>query len=180
MRRERGFTLVEVMVALSLGALVLFAAHRVFSAVVDGSHRLTEAQQALERQSNTRRWLTEAFGSLAIGETGGGFAGHVDRVQFSTWELDEHGWRRRDRVELELRQHQFIASTEAGDITLADSLTALEFDYLLDPSDGSGSEGWGFVREWISPVSAPLAVRVRLAYKSQPTDTLFLIVGPRG
>ncbi|MGH2667750.1 MAG: hypothetical protein ACRDH5_01270, partial [bacterium] len=64
-------------------------------------------------------------------------------------------------------------------------------DYLLDPGDGSAEsavdttagapgERARFVREWISPVSAPVAVRVRVGHAIGTVDTLLLIVGPRG
>jgi hypothetical protein len=49
------------------------------------------------------------------------------------------------------------------------------FDYLLEP--GLNSQ-WASV--WESPVSAPLAIRVRITQLDRIADTLLLIVGPRG
>jgi hypothetical protein len=61
----------------------------------------------------------------------------------------------------------------------ADMLTpaeAVAFDYLA--SYGSAS---AWVQEWHSPVSAPVAVRLRLRRDSAAAvDTLLFIVGPRG
>jgi len=51
---------------------------------------------------------------------------------------------------------------------------SLDCDYLLEPG---ASTTW--VREWISSVSAPLAVRLRIGY-AEHADTLLLFVGPRG
>ena len=61
--RRRGFTLLEMMVALTLAALVALLAHQMFSGVLDASRRATEAQATLARQMNARRWLVEAFGA---------------------------------------------------------------------------------------------------------------------
>ena len=62
---------------------------------------------------------------------------------------------------------------------LADSVRDVQFDYLLDPGENAT-----WVREWISPVSAPLAIRVRITKGVGSgmwgVDTLLLIVGPRG
>ena len=68
-----GFTLIEVMVALALSALVVLLAHRMLTGVADGATRLTEARRALDREANARRWLVAAFGSLDAGQADGSF-----------------------------------------------------------------------------------------------------------
>jgi len=66
-------------------------------------------------------------------------------------------------------------------IVLADSLRDAAFDYLLEPG---ARARW--VREWVSPVSAPLAVRLRIAYlprtasTAHHADTLLLLIKERG
>jgi hypothetical protein len=63
-------------------------------------------------------------------------------------------------------------------------VTDVAFDYLLEPGENTK-----WVREWISPVSAPLAVRVRVTHLSDNgqrttahavTDTLLLLIKERG
>lgn len=177
----------EVLVALSLAALVVLLAHRLFTGVADGASRLEHARQALDRTANARRWLVEAFGSLDVGSPEGSFAGHPDLVEFTSWELTPGGWLTRRRLSLRRSGDRFLARIGGVDsLLLADSVRDLQFDYLLETGDGNESAGAmpganaHFVREWISPMSAPLAVRLRLAFLRGSVDTLFLIVGPRG
>ena len=63
-----------------------------------------------------------------------------------------------------------------------DSGTDLQFDYLLEP----GAES-RWVREWVSPVSAPVAVRMRIAKAGCGkrdagcvVDTLLFLIKERG
>jgi prepilin-type N-terminal cleavage/methylation domain-containing protein len=169
-----GFTLIEVMIALTLSALVVLLVHRIFVGVVDGAQRLHAARTALDRDANARRLLTEMFGSLDVGTRGaGGFAGRRDRVEFTTWQRVQQGWLERRRVVLGMEGGALVARTDMA-IALRDSVSGIEFDYLLEPGINAA-----WVREWISPVSAPVAVRVRIARRST-VDTLLFIVGPRG
>src|SRR5690348_2187624 len=175
-----GFTLIEVLVALTLAAVVLLLAHAVFSGVVDGSRRLVVAQENLDRETNARRWLAAAFLSLEVGQDSAGpFDGESSQLSFSTWLETEHGWLERRRVVLRARTGRLTATLTPGDpIVLADSVTDLGLDYLLEP----GAET-RWVREWISPVSAPLAVRLRIARGGPPptaVDTILLLVKARG
>ena len=59
----------------------------------------------------------------------------------------------------------------ADTLLTADAVT---FDYLL--SYGSQAS---WVQAWHSPVSAPLAVRLRVR-QGEAADTLFFLIGPRG
>jgi prepilin-type N-terminal cleavage/methylation domain-containing protein len=164
--RTRGFTLIEVMIALALSALVVLLAHRVFSGVVDGVERLGNARTALDREANGRRALAEMFGSLDVGTEGaGGFAGRSSQVEFTTWQRVPGGWLERRPVVLRAEDGKFVAWSD---------VSSVEFDYILEPG---ANATW--VREWISPVSAPVAVRVRIA-RGAAVDTLLFIVGSRG
>lgn len=173
---RRGFTLIEMLLALSLGGLVLLVAHRLFAGVTDGTRRLDEARVALDRMSNARRWLVEAFGSLDVGSNGaGGFTGRPEQVEFASWSLDARGRHQRGRVSLLVEGELLVARASAGEpIALVDSVQGLAFDYLLEPG---AQTRW--VREWLSSVSAPVAVRLRVS-RHGGIDTLLLLVGSRG
>ena|SRR5881296_1665357 len=179
--RASGFTLLEVMVALTLGAMVLLAAHRIFTGVVDGVRRNDEARLSLDRTMNARRWLTSAVGSLEVGDRAGPFVGKPSQVAFGTWELTAKGWLTRQRIALGEAGGRFVAMPPQGQtLVLADSVRDVQCDYLLDPGENAT-----WVREWISPVSAPLVIRVRVTRgcgmgDGGCVDTLLLIIGPRG
>jgi len=169
-----GFTLIEVMIALALSALVVLLAHRIFAGVVDGAQGLQAARTALDRDANAHRALTEMFGSLDIGTEGaGGFAGRPERVEFTTWQRVPTGWLERRRVVFGVEGGVLVAHSDQS-LALQDSVSRVNFDYLLEPG---ANAAW--VREWISPVSAPVAVRVRIA-RIGAVDTLLFIVGSRG
>jgi len=172
----------EVLVALSLSAVVLLLAHQLFSGIMDGGRTLVAARAQLDRAANSRRWLAAAFLSLDVGQDSAGpFEGTSDRMRFAAWLETEHGWFERREVLLQRRAGQLVADF-ASPIVLADSVTDVAFDYLLEP----GAET-RWVREWVSPVSAPLAVRLRIRRGHGngeggrvKTDTLLFLIKERG
>jgi hypothetical protein len=149
---------------------------------------------------NARRFLAQAFGSLEVGTVRNtGFRGLEDEVAFTTWLVDETGGSVRKQVTVMLdrtsgdtspvdssgagtvRLLALVAPVEGGNalprdtLVLAPEVTGLALDYLLD----LGADA-AWVREWRSPVSAPLAVRLRVVGASGAVDTLVCVIGPRG
>src|SRR5947208_2481554 len=110
-----GFTLIEVLVALTIGALVVLVAHQLFAAVADRGRTLIEAQRTLDRSTNARRWLKSTFLSLDVGTDGaGGFDGRPDHVAFSTWLVTSDGWFERRQVTLGEEQGHLQAGVTPG------------------------------------------------------------------
>lgn len=173
MRSSRsGFTLIELMVALAISGVVVLLADRALASVADGATQLAAARTELDRSMNARRWLIEAFGSLDAGIGSGGFTGRPDRVEFAASQRVPQGWLETRQIVLWRAGDSLVA--KVGPQQLAGHVRSLDCDYLLDPG---ATAAW--VREWISPVSAPLAVRLRIGYQDH-ADTLLLLVGPRG
>ena len=179
-----GFTLIEVLVGLTIGALVVLVAHQLFAAVADRGRTLIAARTALDRAANAHRWLQATFLSLDVGtDDAGGFDGRPDHAAFASWLLTPDGWFERRTVSLARDDDRLVASVAPGQpITLMDSVAELAFDYLLEP----GAES-RWVREWVSPVSAPLAVRMRVTRAGHGTretgnvvDTLLFLIKERG
>jgi prepilin-type N-terminal cleavage/methylation domain-containing protein len=179
-----GFTLIEVMVALTIGALVVLVANQLFAAVAERGRTLVAARTALDRAANARRWLAATFLSLDVGTDGaGGFDGRPDHAGFSTWLLTPDGWFERCQVTLGAEEGHVQATLTPGTpIALMDSVSDVQFDYLLEP--GADSR---WVGEWVSPVSAPVAVRMRLTKAGHGTrdsglgvDTLLFLIKERG
>jgi prepilin-type N-terminal cleavage/methylation domain-containing protein len=178
MTPRRGFTLIEVMIALTLSSLVVLLAHQIFSGVVDGVGRLDAARADLARTANARRWLIDALGSLQAGvDSAGPFEGHPDQVGFASWQRVAPNGLRRERILLHQAGNTLVAQDSASVLVLADSVSRVAFDYLLEPG---ANTTWA--REWLSPVSAPLAVRIRVDYLGMPAraDTVLVLIGGRG
>src|SRR5258708_17777530 len=100
--RSRGFTLIEVLVALPVRGIVVLLAHAVFTAVTDAGRQGQAARTALDHESNAGRWMQATFLSLDVGSDSGAgpFEGRPDRVAFGAWLETPGGWFERQRVEL--------------------------------------------------------------------------------
>src|SRR6266496_87630 len=162
---RQGFTLIEVIVAVTIGALVVLVAHQLFAAVAERGRTLIAARRSLDRAVNARRWLAATFLSLDVGtDDAGGFDGRPDHAAFASWLLTPDGWFERRTVSLARDNDRVVASVAPGQpIALMDSVADLALDYLLEP----GAES-RWVREWVSPVSAPVAVRMRIGRAGCP------------
>ncbi len=185
---RRGFTLVEVLIALMIGSLVVLLTHELFRSVTEGAQRLERGRVALERQRLGDRWLAAALLSLETGDLAGSFEGHPDNVRFATWLLQPGGWMELDHVRLSVIDTDLVAETAGGRMILQTGVERVGFDYLLEP--GADSR---WVQDWVSPVSAPLAVRIRLTLLADRSDrpiarppdrlmvdTLLLLIKGRG
>jgi len=173
-RGSFGFTLIEVMVAVAIAGVVIVAAHRIFTGVADGTRAVVAARESLDQSVNARRWLKATFLSLEPP-----FEGRVNRASFTSWQLVPAGWFERTPIQLLKDDSRFLGAAGGEPLQLADGVSDVAFDYLLDP--GADTK---WVREWISPVSAPLAVRIRIAgcgrRDAACVDTLLFLVKERG
>jgi len=171
---QAGFTLIEVLVALAVGSLVILAAQRIFLGVGDSSKAITTARENLDREANARRWLKSAFLSLEPP-----FEGRIDRMSFTSRQLSSGEWFEPRVITVSRAGDRLVAENGGGTLVLRAGVTGVAFDYLLEP--GADSK---WVREWISPVSAPLGVRLRIAGCGRAdagcVDTLLILIRERG
>src|SRR5262245_18011853 len=174
MRFHNGFTLLELMVTIAIASLVVLAANRLFTGVADAARAVAIARECLDRDVNARRWLKATFLSLEPP-----FEGRVNRATFTSWQLAAGGWFEPQIEVLTREGNRFLARSSGRTVRLADSVVDVTFDYLLEP--GADTK---WVREWVSPVSAPLAVRLRIAGCGRGdagcVDTLLFLIKERG
>lgn len=175
MRTESGFTLVELVVALTIGAFVVFSAYAMFGAITTGAARAQRAGARLDQRMNGRRALAELVGSVDMTSPGAAeFIGEPARATFSAWTTRANGWPRLERVTLALCGNALCAGNDRARLQVLSDVDSIALDYLISPG---ASEAW--VRGWRSPTSPPVAIRLRVAHDAG-RDTLLLVVGPRG
>lgn len=173
---RRGFTLLEVMVALVVSGIVLVGAHALLASLADGAARITSAALAADREANADRFLRSLFHRLEVGaDNSARFGGDERGVRFSTWCDVPAGWLERCSAAVQI-------DTSAGELALTAVLSTGEvimvrsgfsrgvLRYIADPS---GRGVWFPV--WGVGISAPSAVGVIL-----DADTLILRIGQRG
>lgn len=169
-----GFTLIEVLVALTIAGVVVVGARQIFTGVADGANAVATERRNLDRSSNARRWLKATFLSLEPP-----FEGRTGRVSFTSWQLTPGGWFAQQQTELGRNGPRLVATHGNAALELANNVTDVAFDYLLEPGTDSR-----WVREWVSPVSAPVAIRLRIAtcghQKVGCVDTILFLVKERG
>jgi prepilin-type N-terminal cleavage/methylation domain-containing protein len=173
---RRGFTIVELLVALSAGALLLAALYGIVASVMDAGETLVAARREAELSRQGHRWLRSIIASTSVGQPGDApFEGGPASATFMTMMPSAHGWHEPRAIDVRLDGDSLLASvTGAEAIVLRRGVRAVNLDYLLEPG---ASAHW--VRQWRSPVSAPLALRVRIDLGGH-VDTALYLIGPRG
>lgn len=170
-----GFTMIELLVALLVAAIVVGAAHRLLAGVLDAGDALRRSAVPPEGPTAARAWVLAACRSLEVGTMEGlGFDGTEHRAQFTARLLSADGWIERQPVSLAAVSRRIHLSIGGRSLSLADSLDDAEFAYLADPVAGGG-----WVTGWMSPSSAPLAIRLRWR-RGEEVDSLLCPIGARG
>jgi prepilin-type N-terminal cleavage/methylation domain-containing protein len=176
---RRGFTLIEVIVALTIGAIAVTLSVAIFSNVSVGIERVTGAIAVHDRRSNAREWMADVFSYMTpVGREAEGFKGDSRAMSFSSRVWDPSGAHVASRIALEFRDSSLVARSSVDTVTvLASGLVSGRFDYI---------EAYGstvpFSIRWESRISAPLAVRVLLGRRGTAAatiDTLFFWIGTR-
>lgn len=172
---RRGFTLVEVLLAMVTGAVVALLAHEIFRSVTDTRQTLLAAGAEDDVRAQARRWLTGALRSCRVGPDST-FEGHTTEATFTTVLPVGPGRLEPSRVKLFVGSRGLaLAGAATGSILLDPSAVSLRLDYLHE----LGSQA-AWSAEWVSPVSAPTAVRLRIGRTTaggEEVDTLLFLLG---
>jgi hypothetical protein len=183
--------LIELLVALTLTGLIVLLAHAVLAEVSDTAARARTVTHDLDRTGNRRAWLRRAFANVTVGSapmrgfdgrdgTDGPAAREADRITFFTRIPDDgerrvRVWLAGDALLAEVGWPPGPRDATPDTLVVAEGLRGFGADFLIE----YGAEA-PWVREWVSPVSAPIAVRLRLEGADGRADTLLLHVGTRG
>lgn len=168
---RRGFTLVEVLVAITLTGLAVGVAVGVFQATAGSLRALETGSVDHARSMNGRIWLSDALMTIRRREDGRpAFQGGPSYMSFDGWFLTPGGWVEPGTARVAFEGGRLIASSPMGELTLGDSLASLTLEYL--PTGGERSR---WEASW-SDAAPPMAVRMRLE-RAQWWDTLLFPVG---
>jgi prepilin-type N-terminal cleavage/methylation domain-containing protein len=175
-RDRGGFTIIELLVALLVGAMVVLAARLMLEGVADDARRIARFAEHSDHDANAERALRSTVESLDVGTVGvRSFEGDERAVRFTSWCARPGGWQERCDVTLSI----------TGDSAAATLVLALPGDKPLNVRSGArhgelcyladAHDGGRWVRRWGAGLGVPLAIGAIL-----DADTLVLRIGERG
>lgn len=172
-RNARGFTLLEMLVAMAVGAMVILSARVTIEQLALGAGRVVTAHRSTDAAIGGRRWLREVLRRAGAGPESdtSAFYGDQAAARFSTWCDAPGGWLEscRARLAISHRDSDFVLSawtSISGTVIVRRSRSAIALRYLA-PSD----TGISLVEQWGTSVLPPAGVVV------VGSDTMILRIG---
>jgi len=171
---RRGFTLIEITVALIIGGMAVSAAAALLTGLSSRADEIRSAAGRVDREANAERLLRDLLGNLRLsGDSTHTLSGESTSVAFLTWCVTVEGWLRPCRADLRTDSTdsgmQLELTRSAGDvqtIALSREIRGPAFvRYLRDATDGGQ-----WVTRW-SEIVSPAALEIVMG-----SDTLFLPV----
>jgi prepilin-type N-terminal cleavage/methylation domain-containing protein len=174
--RRRGFTLIEVLVALAIAGSIVVTARMLLEELADDADRLVARATDADARANAERALRELVLRLEVGtDHARRFAGDERVARFTSWCDVPRGWQERCMVTLavdrEGAEAVLAASLSTGELlVIRRGLANARLRYL-----GDAARGGTWFRSWGESITAPLAIAVVF-----DADTLILRIGERG
>lgn len=176
MRSSDGFTLMEILVALTIGACVIVAAHGILVQLSDAIDTVREQAHGDDDAANGVRELRELGANLEVGPGDSlEFVGFPRRARFASWCEVPSGWLERCVVTLGFIEHNGTTELREEEplrrsVTLLRGTGSAAFLYL-----NSAVHGGQWFSRWDVELSAPLALGVVIGQ-----DTTIVPFGTRG
>lgn len=169
-RGRSGFTLVEVVLALTIGAMALAVLGEMIGSGITAGRSLERKRAGLDSAAVAVAWLRMAFRNAEAGQPGDvPFKGERAGVRFSARMPGPNGWHSLDVVRVALEDSTVeLQSDRLGSVRLLSGVSALRFDYL----EQLGAES-PWLPSYKSPATPALAVRMRITYSDRADTVLF-------
>jgi prepilin-type N-terminal cleavage/methylation domain-containing protein len=171
---RRGFTVLEVIVALAAGVVALLSARAMLTGIADGAHTIALASDSLDRGANGERLLRALVRQVETTADGGEFGGDERTVRFTTWCTVPGGWQERCRAavtfgDVDGDEALLVMTTVDGILPLRRGITTGALRYI-----GDAARGGRWLHVWGEGISTPVALGIVL-----DADTLILSIGER-
>lgn len=176
MRCRNGFTLIEILVALIVGAIVVAGAHDILDALTISAHAAQAGAVNADRSANGDELLRSLTGSMDLATPGTKpFFGSERITAFSSWCEVPRGWLEPCSVVLAFdtafgKTALVARLNDSTRLVLMRGFSSGSFRYLE-----SAANGGTWQRLWGRGISAPSAIGVLI-----DRDTLIIPVGERG
>jgi len=168
-----GFTLVEVLVALTLAALGVAIAAGMVASSTDALDVMRAESQRVETEAEGLLWMGDALlGAVPLAAAGNEFRGTSDSLRFHSTLPVPGGWTEPTSVEVVFERGRMKLRTSGLTFEFADSMRLSAFDYL--ERLGSTSP---WLSRWESATAAPIAVRWRREADGGKADTTLFFIG---
>jgi prepilin-type N-terminal cleavage/methylation domain-containing protein len=175
--RRSAFTLIELIVAITLSGIVLLGARALWESLAWSVDRLRVEVAADARAANGERLLRSLVGRLEVGtDQSHEFAGDPQHVTFTTWCDVPSGWLERCEAALAIQPdsggaEQLVVRLSTGEVIVVErGFSVGVLRYLNDPGGGGV-----WFRSWGHGITAPLAIGV-----ITDRDTAIVRIGERG
>jgi prepilin-type N-terminal cleavage/methylation domain-containing protein len=173
---RRGFTLIEVLMALVVSAIAILGARFLLETLGGQTLRVVKTASEIDRDANGERLLRAILARTEVPSAlDSTFGGDERRAHFGSWCDVPRGWLERCRVELTVDQaadgFAITARLSTGEVVIVQrGRNADGLRYLLDPADGGR-----WLRQWPNSSAPPLALGILV-----DGDTLIARIGERG
>jgi len=174
--RRPGFTLIEVVVALVISAIVLLGARAILGEMSDDTRRILGDARSADESANAERTLRSVVRQLDVADgPGTEFAGDSMRMNFASWCDGPRGGLQRCELRMSIETDSLgktllLSGTPGGSIVIRRGFRHSAFRYLDSPAHGGA-----WIATWAKGITAPLAFGIVVDF-----DTLIVRVGERG
>ena len=176
MKPRRAFTLLEVLVALSIGAMIVLGARALTDGLFVEAQRISTASVQADASANAERYLRRIVGQIQLRkDIGATFRGAEWAAEFTSWCDSPRGSQERCRVSLVVERADgapfLVMHSSIGErLVLLRATQGIQLRYLADPAAGGS-----WIQRWGEGLSAPAAIGV-----IEDADTLIIRIGERG